>query len=247
MALPERACSALDHSDHRHVGQNQAPSEWPGYRSPARHGRNVTIGQQAALYLVPDSVPLPQNEAALREFLDNTLRKFHAVKQDVAVLLATEAVALSLCAGGAEQKDAAEHAAQSYGKALSAICEAMQDPTRATSDATLLSILLFALYESIVLGDHAASTVAKHIEGAVAIVRARGVQHFEEAQALLLFDAVRNKMLTDMAQLRQPSPLAVKQELECSDSEDLPEFEPSTPSEVLGSVVDGSARHAAVR
>ena len=71
------------------------------------------------------------------------------------------------------------------------------------SDATLLSILLFALYESITSSEHSVSAWARHIEGAVAIVKARGVKQFDDPQSLLLFRAVRTQMLTNAVQQRR--------------------------------------------
>lgn len=113
-----------------------------------------------------------------------------SAKDDSALSLATEAVAMAVMAKTPDNERLNQYAAHLYGRALAATQQAMQDPAQATSDETLLAILLFALYESIVSSEHSTAAWTKHIDGAVAIVRARGVEQFETPQSLGLFRAV---------------------------------------------------------
>lgn len=109
---------------------------------------------------------------------------FDHAEQDSPVHLATEAVAIAVMANRPGQRHLAQLAARLYGKALAAAQQAMQDPRHATSDTTLLTILLFWLYESITYSDHSKSAWTEHIDGAVAIVKARGVKQFQNSQSL---------------------------------------------------------------
>ena len=129
---------------------------------------------------------------------------FDRAEENSALYLATEAVAISVIANWPGRKHLQQLAARLYGKALAATQKAIQDLKHATSDATLLAILLFSLYESITSSEHSVSAWAKHIDGAVAIVKARGVKQFEDRQSLSLFRAVRTQMLTNAIQQRKP-------------------------------------------
>ena len=161
---------------------------------------NPSVEQQATHFFFKNFVLSPRTKEAARGFLEAAVPMFDQAKQDSPLYLATEAVAISVIANWPGRKHLTQLAARLYGRALAATQKAIQDPKHATTDATLLTILLFSLYESITSSAHAVSASAKHIDGAVAIVRARGVKQFEDPQSLLLFRAVRTQMLTNAAQ-----------------------------------------------
>lgn len=139
-----------------------------------------------------------------RGYLEVAASMFDQAKEGSALRLATEAVAISAMANEPRQKHLRHLAARLYGRALAATQRAIKNPKEATSDATLLSILLFALYESISSSDHSMPAWTKHIGGAVAIVKARGVEQFENPQSLSLFRCVRAQMLANAVQQHKP-------------------------------------------
>ena len=124
--------------------------------------------------------------------------------QDGSLLsLATEAVASALMARSTGFQHPTEHAARSYGKALAVTQKAMQNPAHATNDETLLAILLLALYESIANTHQSMAAWNKHVEGAIAIVRARDMQQLAKLDSVSLFRTVRTRMLTSALEHRQ--------------------------------------------
>lgn len=70
------------------------------------------------------------------------------------------------------------------------------------TDETLLSILLFSVYES-TTSSHI-DNWSKHIQGAVSLVKSRGMAQFDNPQSLLLFRSTRIQMLTDAISRAEP-------------------------------------------
>lgn len=161
---------------------------------------NPTIEQEATTSFFQTFVLSPKGVDTTRGYLEVAASMYEEAKEGSALRLATEAVAISAMANEPRREDLTQHAAKHYGQALVATQVAIQDPEEATSDATLLSILLCGLYESITSSDHSMPAWTKHIDGAVAIVKERGVKQFESPRSLSLFRAVRAQMLANAVQ-----------------------------------------------
>ncbi|KXT02306.1 hypothetical protein AC578_194 [Pseudocercospora eumusae] len=194
--------------------------QWHGDVSPTSRGSpagqtadlveqmslNPPIEKQATAFFFNNFVLPPRNTETTRGFLELAVPLFNASKEGSPLHLATEAVSVSIIANWPGRRHLQQKAARLYGQALAATQKALQDPNNATSDTTLLAILLFSLYESVTSSDRSVQAWSKHIEGAVAIVRARGPQQFANNQSLLLFRAVRTQMLTNAIQQRREIP-----------------------------------------
>ena len=120
-----------------------------------------------------------------------------------ALRLATEALALTVVSHWRGRHQLGSKPAEVYGKALYAVQHAMQDGKQATSGETLLAVLLFAMYESISAPSQTVDAWTRHIEGAIAITKARGVEQFNSPQSLLLFRTARTQMLASALQQRK--------------------------------------------
>lgn len=196
-----------------------------------------SIEQHATHFFFKNFVLLPRKNDAARGFLEVAVPMFDRAKEDSPLYLATAAVAISVIANWPGRKHLAQLAARLYGRALSVTQKAIQDPKHSTSDATLLTVLLFSLYESITSTDHSVTAWAKHIDGAVAIAKVRGVKQFEHPQSLLLFRAVRTQMLTNAVQQQKaiedfPGPKGWLSDMESDQSAafNLMEFSISLPN-----------------
>lgn len=164
-----------------------------------------SIGDQATTYFEDNTVrPLHRHNTAY-ELLGSTAPMPEQAEEGSALCLATEAVATATMAQSSDSKTLVQSAAQIYGKALAAAQKAMRNPVDAASDETLMTILLFSLYESMTSLEHSTTSWAKHIDGAVAIVRARGMEQLENPRSVLLFRAVRTQMLLNA--LGQTTPI----------------------------------------
>ena len=187
---------------------------------------NPTIGQQAASFFFRNFIILPRNKDATRTrgYLEVALPLYNVADEGSPLNLATEAVAVAVIANWPGRRHLTQLAARIYGRALVSAQRAVRDPKEATSDSTLLSIVLFAVYETLVSSDHSVLAWSKHVDGAVALVKARGVTQFGDPSSLLLFRTVRTLMLTNAVQQRKalvefPGPKGWLSDLEGDQSE----------------------------
>lgn len=167
---------------------------------------NPSIEKQATVFFFNNFVLPPRNEETTRGFLEVAVPLFHASEEGSPLHLAIEAVSVSILANWPGQRHLQQRSARSYGRALQKTQKALQDPRKAHDDTTLLAILMFSLYESVTSFERSAQAWASHIEGAVALVRARGTKQFSNHQSRLLFRAVRTQMLTNAIQQRKEIP-----------------------------------------
>jgi hypothetical protein len=172
-----------------------------GLVDPSLQARlNPTIEKQATTFFFRNFILPASSREETRGFLEVAASMSDGAAEDSPLALATEALAISSIANWPGRRHLSSMAARLYGRALAATRKAIMNPQEATSDATLVAILLFSLYESITSSEHTTLAWGKHIDGAVAIARARGLQQFQDPQSLLLFRAVRTQMITNAIQ-----------------------------------------------
>ena len=161
-----------------------------------------SIERQAAPFFIENFVPPHDSRDTTSRLLQSAAPLLENAKDGSALSLATKAVAIAVMARTSNREHLNQHAARIYGRALAAAQRAMRDPAHATSDETLLAILLFAVYESITSSENSTAAWTQHIEGAIAIVRARGVE--QPLSLLDFFRAARNQILTNASHQRNP-------------------------------------------
>ena len=166
--------------------------------------RSPLSDKRATVCFETSFVGPPESKDTANGSLEGAVPMLSQTKESSALCLAIEAVATATTAHSSDSRDLVQHAAHIYGKALAAAQQAMRDSVHATSDETLMTILLFSLYESMTSLEHSTTAWARHINGAVAIVRARYVEHVENPRSLLLFRAVRTQMLMNVLGQRTP-------------------------------------------
>ncbi|KAF1984424.1 hypothetical protein K402DRAFT_395772 [Aulographum hederae CBS 113979] len=143
-----------------------------------------------------------------RGYLDHLSRLFNGVAPDSALHQAVTAVSLAALGGYPSKRLLRDYARHYYGKALRAARNELQDPIRAQSDESIMTALIFTLYEVVTTTDSRSSigtnNWANHVDGAVALVKLRGEKIFDSVVATSLFRAVRNGMLTSSIQQDRP-------------------------------------------
>ncbi|KAF5641642.1 C6 zinc finger domain protein [Fusarium sp. NRRL 52700] len=130
-------------------------------------------------------------------------------------------------------------ARKNYLVAIQNINTALSLPQQATSDSTLASVLLLALFEAIAF--HRCDSLNNwtfHVDGAVQLIKLRGPSQFDSALGRALFSDVSNHTYASCAQRRVPVPAAI------SDMRaQLGEFSGENSLVVdLGSVLDSMSR-----
>jgi hypothetical protein len=137
-----------------------------------------------------------------RGFLELLPQMFDEARPSSLLHKATYALALGAMSNAYKSPVMRCEARKNYGRALQELGAAIQNPSMATSDEVLMSILLFSLYEQITLNLMQKTQWTSHIHGAVTLVKLRGKDQFQSPRSAHLFRAVRNLMLTAAIQRR---------------------------------------------
>ncbi|KAK4497691.1 hypothetical protein PRZ48_010344, partial [Zasmidium cellare] len=167
---------------------------------------NPALEEQATTFFFNNFVLTPRSKETTRGFLEILGPMLEAGGDGSALQLATQAVAMSTLANWPGRRHLMAKSQGLYTRALTAIQHDIQCPKQAVSDSTLLTVLMFSMYESVTSSEHSVQAWARHIDGAVTIVKARGTKQFDDPRALLLFRAVRTQMLTSSIQQRKAIP-----------------------------------------
>lgn len=167
---------------------------------------NVSIEDQATVLFFKHFIPDSRIRESPCQFLELALAMFESSGPASPLHLATQALAVSVVAKWPGRRHLSQRSHQLYGRALNVVQRDLKDSGKATSDETLLTVLLFSLYESMTSSEHSVQARARHIEGAITIVKARGPKQFRDSKSLVLFRAVRTQMLICAIQQRRAVP-----------------------------------------
>ncbi|KAK7512950.1 hypothetical protein IWZ03DRAFT_384473 [Phyllosticta citriasiana] len=159
-------------------------------------GIKMSIETQATSFFFQNFVIPPQKSTTVDTFLNCLVPYYNSTNVSSALHLATNAVSLSAFSKDPSRGQTAQEAGRAYGKALRKVGEALQDPASAATDETILSILLFALYESITSTNDSITAWKNHVSGAVTLTKLRGADGFSTMQSRKIFHAVRAMMLS---------------------------------------------------
>ena len=97
-----------------------------------------------------------------------------------------------------------------YALAIANLNAVISDPIEARSDETLLSVLLFSLYQKMIGTPESIFTRNQHTDGAVALVKLRGKEILHNPVSLKLFLGVRAQMIVNQTSKCEPiQPLSV--------------------------------------
>ncbi len=181
---------------------HEAASSKHAVQSQSLDGRLLpSIELQATNFLFLNfSLPFRSLDSS-RGFLSAAAPLYSEAAEGSPVYLATHAAAVAALATFPDRGHLAPLATRLYARALSATQRALQSPDHATSDSTLVTILLFSLYESIFATNHSIQAWRNHVEGAIAIVKARGMEQLCDDRSLVLFRSVRTQMLLTCVQM----------------------------------------------
>ena len=125
----------------------------------------------------------------MARFYDSTLSPEH-------LTLSIDAVSLAYLSHQTSSDVALMTATEKYVSALRMTNRALQSPELATKDTTLLSALLLDLFEKITntSSRHTKSWVG-HVHGALALVKLRGLENFQDPSALRIMERLSNNLL----------------------------------------------------
>lgn len=126
------------------------------------------------------------------------------------VLASMTAVGLVGLAGVTRSQDMMEAAWKSYGTALRLTNHALETPTEAVKDTTMLSVLILGLFELIAEHPSRMRTVEafqEHVNGAVALAKLRGTAQLETKVGIKMFSMLCQRVILSCLQSREPKPM----------------------------------------
>ena len=149
--------------------------------------------QHALCHFFTNYVPTTKHSEST--FLGYLLPVWREAASESALCAATSTVALMGLGYAPERNQLIRKARQNYSMAIFKLNAAISDPVEARRDETLLSVLLFSLYQKMVGTPESLITWTQHTDGAVALVKLRGNDILHSSISVKLFLAVRAQMI----------------------------------------------------
>jgi hypothetical protein len=149
----------------------------------------------ATSFFFQSHITWPKHDDSVRGFLEALPPMYKQSSPNSLLHKAVYAVSLGALSNARKSTPLRVEARREYGTALQELGVAIKSPSSATSDETLMSILLFALYEQITWSYSSRTAWTRHINGAVTLVKLRGQNQMENITSRRLFRAVRTLMV----------------------------------------------------
>ncbi|KAI8939215.1 hypothetical protein NX059_005044 [Plenodomus lindquistii] len=159
---------------------------------------------EAVPFFFKNFITLPQQAESTRGYLEYLVPLYNRARPSSVLHLATTAVAMATCGQYPGRQQLLREAVSTYGKAIKKLNDDLKDPIRSKSNETVLAILMFSLYETIMSTDDTIAAWGNHVDGAVALTKLRGTAQFEDPMSHAIFRAVRTMMITSCVQRSKP-------------------------------------------
>ncbi len=153
------------------------------------------------------SVAQPLEEVALGYFMsacipgsrfDYLLWMYGDINSGLALSTTVRAASMAALASGRKEQGLMNQAYQLYAKALSETNLALADPTTATDNSTLVSVMLLSYFEAIYWTSPTRPANWKtHADGALTLIKLRGIKQLETSVGRSLFVQVTNLICVD--------------------------------------------------
>ncbi|KAH8670232.1 hypothetical protein BGZ60DRAFT_486323 [Tricladium varicosporioides] len=161
-------------------------------RCLSRH-LSTPIDQQAACFFLSNFVLLPE-QGVLRGYLEFMIPHLTDERPNPAFLSAFSAVALAALGTRPNSKALLPKADITYVKALKKINTTLRDPKMASEDSTLTAVLLLSFFEQLTAPRLNPEAWSSHVDGAVALLKARGPDAFQSNTGREVWNTVRAMM-----------------------------------------------------
>ncbi|KAJ5604815.1 hypothetical protein N7510_009969 [Penicillium lagena] len=127
---------------------------------------------------------------------------YHADGEQPTLVASMAAVGLVALANSTQEPALASHARIKYSKAVCEVNTALASPIESVKDSTLMSVISLGVFEHI--SKH--ESWARHVEGAAALVVARGKSQFSSPLAIRMFNQVRADLVVVCVHGAKPFP-----------------------------------------
>ncbi|KAI9046704.1 hypothetical protein LZ554_009442 [Drepanopeziza brunnea f. sp. 'monogermtubi'] len=169
---------------------------------------STPLDERASCFFLANFIMIPEN-GTMRGHLDFVIPLLKQRNPPQCIVQAFSAVTLAAMGTRPDSKTLLPAAELGYLKALKEINGALQDPNNASSDSTLASIMLMALFEQIIPSQVSEALIkanpacpsrikaggwSSHVDGAVAVLKSRAIEHWQSSLGKEMFIAVRANM-----------------------------------------------------
>lgn len=132
---------------------------------------------------------------------------YHADGAQSTLVASMAAVGLVALANSTQRPELASHARVKYLQAIHLVSAALASPVECVKDSTLMSVISLGVFEHV----SAYESFARHVQGAAALVIARGKSQFSSPVGILMFNQVRTDLVLASFRTDQPIPEKILQ------------------------------------
>ena len=178
---------------------------WPTGLSNAIPRALLESWQQAAIcFFLPNFIEAGSLDESPRDFMVYLPPLYTNAKPNSTLAAVTSALSFQALAGATGRFELRTEAMKQYGIAMARMNRTLTDPSEVKGDATLLSVLLFALFEDFICSVTTLPLRSKHAQGAMALIRNRGREILQNPRSLKLLNTVHYQTLVNHIFLCEP-------------------------------------------
>jgi hypothetical protein len=156
----------------------------------------MTTEATAISFFLQHHANRPRTADSQRGFLEHLAPLYQRASTDSLLHRATYALSMGALSNARHSPVDRLEARRTYAKALKEMGEVIKKPRVASSNETLMTILLFSLYEQITWNSSNKTQWTSHIHGAIALLKMRGWKELEnDPVSRTLFKCVRTQMV----------------------------------------------------
>lgn len=137
-----------------------------------------------------------------RGYLDYLPSVYRADGEHPTLVASMAAVGLMALANSTQQSELASRARAKYSEAIRNVSTALASPVESVKDCTLMSVILLGVFEHV--SEH--ESWVRHVQGAAALVVARGRSQFSSPVTIRLFNQVRADLVVVCLHGTKPFP-----------------------------------------
>lgn len=151
------------------------------------------LAQPMVLYAIcfffNNFVTLGRNLESTRGFIENILPIYTRARQTSPIALAVSAVSISVFSKWRKDRETSDTAAEYLNAALSGLQKSLNDPCESECDENLMTTIILQLHETLHAVTETRAAIPVHQNGAISLVRSRGIQNFrvDTAKYLVLY------------------------------------------------------------
>ncbi|KAJ5742463.1 transcriptional regulator family: Fungal Specific TF [Penicillium nucicola] len=142
------------------------------------------------------------SHSSLRGCLNYIPSVYHSEGENPTLVASMAAVGLVALANSTQQPELADLARTKYMEAIRNVNAALCSPVESVKDSTLMSVISLGVFEHV----SEYKSWARHVQGAAALVVARGEGQFTTPASVLMFNQVRADLVLDCVHAGKPFP-----------------------------------------